>query len=760
MDNIDGIPIVWDDADKLFGSLFPDGVAQGTQGFAGVQQGVEMPQYVSPFMEMDGIELGANLITNQATSQFPSTGTGQNGNVGYEYLVATIACEDGAKVYSTYESTAIEPHELYLFYEKENANKNNLFGNFYIAKIGDSFSGIIRNFLDTNNKYQIPGTIKGEAKAFQINSYDTLTGYVNQVAKKQHLDTLSFNTTHNAIEREYLSKTPTGKLYEGLNSIDEIIAKGLDWCADELEGLLINEKSYIPSDNYRPIIGQSKNSIGAENLVVDLFEEVANNGFVKEVEAAIGEAYSYIVSTLTKLGKALYDQLPEPVKNIIRKLQGLVQELKTGLDAILQYVGNFIKAVGALVLEVLQLINAFLCGIINGIISTVQAIIRILAFLVDMTGMDNDYKSYLRRRDLGEKIESVFDFITESFSLMVEGIINLFKPPYNTTAADIKRFIQSIGSFFEKAAGGVVDFFENTSRFKFAYWAGIFVFEVIINVLLAIFTAGGGNAVKAAGSFVKILGREMISVATLGVVDILAFFKSLIGAFVRACKRGLKGFLRWVEELIKGIKKGNAKSVDELLEDVERGAAFVKRGNYLGQVLEDIDIEKVKAFLKKRNVDFQIGPGNGIFEVEGYFYASGNLFKMEAKNAALFITDGRKMKLILRENATVYELLHELMHYNHCKTLGIKKYFELGKQGINGTILREKYVFDKIVENSKFLNRAELEHAELYINWNYNKVGVTDNLGNPIIEKLPFDVKDLPTKRQEIGLNKILDLLK
>ena len=63
---------------------------------------------------------------------------------------------------------------------------------------------------------------------------------------------------------------------------------------------------------------------------------------------------------------------------------------------------------------------------------------------------------------------------------------------------------------------------------------------------------------------------EMISVATLGVVDILAFFNSLIGAFVRACKKGLKGFLRWVEELIKGIKKGNAKSVDDLLEDVEK----------------------------------------------------------------------------------------------------------------------------------------------------------------------------------------------
>jgi Metallopeptidase toxin 4 len=249
--------------------------------------------------------------------------------------------------------------------------------------------------------------------------------------------------------------------------------------------------------------------------------------------------------------------------------------------------------------------------------------------------------------------------------------------------------------------------------------------------------------------------------ATLGVVDILAFFKSLIGAFVRACKRGLKGFLRWIEALIQEIKVGKkAKNVDELLEEAEKGAAFIKRGKYLGQVLEDIDIEKLKAFLKKSNVDFQIGPGSGIFEVEGYFYASGNLFKMEAKNAALFITDGTKMKLVLRENATVYELLHELMHYNHCKTLGIKKYYDLGKQGFNGTIIRERYVYDKILDNAEYLNREELKHAERYLNGYYKEYGITDNLGNPTRAKLPFDLNIIPKKRQEINIDKILNLLK
>jgi hypothetical protein len=666
MDNIDGIPIIWDDADKLFGSLFPDGVAKGTQGFAGVQRSGQMPEYVSPFMEMNGIEQGSNLITNQATSEFACTGTDQEGNAGYEYLVATIPCDDGAKVYATYESTSIQAHELYLFYENEKPDKNNLFGNFYVAKMGDSFSGIIRNFLDSNNNYQIPARIDKKT-AGVVKDYDTLTLYINDVAKKQQSNTLNYNTTHNAIEREYLSKTPFGKIYEGLNSIDEVIAKGLDWCANELEGLLINKNSYIPSDNYTPLIGQSKNSIGPENLVVNVFEEVANNGFVKEVEAAISEAHSYIVTALSKLGKAIYDQLPEPIKNVIKKLQQLVQELKTGLDTILEYVGNFLKAVGALVTEVLQLINAFLCGIVNGIIGTVQVIIRILAFLVDMTGMDNDYKSYLRRRDLGEKIESVFDFITESFSSMVEGIINLFKPPYNTTSADIKRFIKSIGSFFEKAAGGVVDFFENTSRFKFAYWSGIFVFEVIINVLLAIFTAGGGNAVKAAGSFTKILGREMISVATLGVVDILAFFKSLIGAFVRACSKGLKGFLRWVEELIKGIKSGKVKSMEEVLEDAEdivepivtkKFKSKTNGGKNNDFTLIDFNLKAAWIkYLEKKGVIFDIGSTIAKKELENA-NAIG-LFKRKLINKE---TNEFEVTIYLYDNPSTGVFLEECYH--------------------------------------------------------------------------------------------------
>ena len=49
---------------------------------------------------------------------------------------------------------------------------------------------------------------------------------------------------------------------------------------------------------------------------------------------------------------------------------------------------------------------------------------------------------------------------------------------------------------------------------------------------------------------------------------------------------------------------------------------------------------------------------------------------MEPHNAAMFITDGKNMKIILRENATIYEFLHELMHFRDCQNLGKTTYLK------------------------------------------------------------------------------------
>lgn len=118
----------------------------------------------------------------------------------------------------------------------------------------------------------------------------------------------------------------------------------------------------------------------------------------------------------------------------------------------------------------------------------------------------------------------------------------------------------------------------------------------------------------------------------------------------------------------------------------------------------------------------------------------------------MFITDGISMKFVIRENATTYEVLHELMHFRDCMKTGKEAFYK------KPLLDREKYVYDKIIEYRKYVNRRELIHAEDYINEHLYKARKTDKVGNPIVEVLPFNVNDIPKKRQKVNLNKIINL--
>ena len=238
----------------------------------------------------------------------------------------------------------------------------------------------------------------------------------------------------------------------------------------------------------------------------------------------------------------------------------------------------------------------------------------------------------------------------------------------------------------------------------------------------------------------------------MGVIDILRLFKVLIAKFAQACKNGWAGFKNFLEKILAIKADDLVKEEGKVLDEAFEGASLVKRGKYLGQVLEEIDIQKIKTFFNKYKVDLQIGKVEGIVEVTEYFYPSGNIVKLQPNQAAMFITDGEKMKLVLRENASLYEAFHELMHFRDCQKIGKKAFLK------KSLVEKEKYVYDKVVEYSKYLNRKELKHAEDYINEKYFDYGITDNLGIPKKEILPFNLNDIPNKRKEIGIDKILKI--
>lgn len=247
---------------------------------------------------------------------------------------------------------------------------------------------------------------------------------------------------------------------------------------------------------------------------------------------------------------------------------------------------------------------------------------------------------------------------------------------------------------------------------------------------------------------------------------ITGFLRSVIRILAKLSPGALKvmtKFYKFIGSLVKKLPSDHplknifshdlefwGKNMNKLDEVV--GVSYLRRGNYLGQVLENFDLIKIEKFLTENNVLFQLGKNKGSVEVEGFFYKSGNPVTLKPHEAAMFITDGVNMKLVLRENATIYEFLHELMHLRDCQKIGMKQFLQ------KPLVDKEKFVYDKMVEYSKYLNREELKHAEDYINQKYYDFGVTDNLGNPIKEISPFDFKNIPKKRQGVSINTIMNL--
>jgi hypothetical protein len=226
-------------------------------------------------------------------------------------------------------------------------------------------------------------------------------------------------------------------------------------------------------------------------------------------------------------------------------------------------------------IEVLKVANAFYCGIINGLISLIQCLLYILEFLLQPTTTFS-YQQYLERRDLLEKAEDVLDWTIENVPVFLKGVKNILGEDPS---------LAEMGVVLDK----MKEYFGNISRYTVAFYVGVVFFEVVINILLLIFTAGEGNVIKGASyvqkaaSLLKVVTRETVSVVTMGVSDLLTFLSKFILRFSEAYAKGFKGFIIFIEELLQGSKNGAkaeelADEVHDLEEVIIKGRKLQKGG--------------------------------------------------------------------------------------------------------------------------------------------------------------------------------------
>jgi hypothetical protein len=272
--------------------------------------------------------------------------------------------------------------------------------------------------------------------------------------------------------------------------------------------------------------------------------------------------------------------------------------------------------------------------------------------------------------------------------------------------------------------------------------AGMEVTSSVLSIMLSLVDNCTG------GTFCSKLRRFLIflDLATLGVDGLTSKY------FLRSAEEALDAMPPQLRKKYPGI--------EQTLEDAI-GAAIARGPRWNGQIITEGQMLRIKKFLKQNQIDLQIGPARGDVVIEGY-YKNGQPSVLPDTSAALFVTDGVHMKLVLREGATVYELLHELMHYRHCQQMGKRKFRNLGRlPKYNGTIIRERYVYEKMIEHRAFLTQEEILHARKYMNSLINRKNKQFPEGSKAMELIgdfDFDIHKIPMRIQKVNLEKLLRL--
>lgn len=531
------------------------------------------PEFRSKFHDFRNTPLGYSYITDDPVSIYPYTGKDKGGNSGYEYEVGVLDCESGSEVYEEYNKNKTPEQSLYFFYEKPNNKKSNFAGPFYIASMGTYFVDLLkRKQLNVTSRI-------GKAQLKNIQSKEDVVRYIAQLCYTRHSDKINPTIAYQAVVREFQFKTNDRQLEEIIGSISTIPSEAIGWCAGQVRNLKTTEKNYEPSSkDYSPLIPVFITGISAPvnvNKAAEFFENLSENPFIKGADTVFSKAWELIEKAATKIKDAVLDHLPVPLRNMINRISGIITILKNFLFEIQETLSTIAdKGV-----EFLKILNAVNCGLVDSMLGLIECILYILELLLQ-PAITFSYKNYLERRDLLEKAEDVLDWFHLNIPQFVEGIISLFGASDSPSSSDTDGLFNKIKEMYN-----------NASRYKVVYYAGIVGFEFLINILLLIFTEGAGNIVKGKTylakmwSLTKVVAKEGASAVTMGFSDLLLFLGKFVFKFAQTCKKGWKAFFNWIEELLTGAKNGS--KADDLVEEVKEIEEVVMKGKK-GQIVEEI----------------------------------------------------------------------------------------------------------------------------------------------------------------------------
>lgn len=693
-----------------------------------------------------------------------------------------VLCKSGVEVFDRYEKEEVEDKQFKVFYEEDDPEKSNFFGTACRVKMGKDAKDFFNRIYSVNQNVNFRGIVYD----YTVNGFDNL---VKVLAKEK---AINVTLLKGAIYLEIAEQSELNEAFKKVFSLNNQLADWLRGGIDAIEKWKFTEENYdyqkhflnIRNSNptnpkgyqpytYKPIIpipafmtysdsiyGTNKQDIADKGLkqlsnFVSSFDEISTAVVYKVVQATPTITDDIFFAVVFYLKNFIEDNIPESIKGVYAKLKAFFKEV---LD-VFTGIGNFIKEKAGMELAK---INAFLCGLLNGLISLAQTIIMLLAMITDnIPFLEMEKLSPLELAKHQEKLEFIEDFVdlfAGKSTELLEGIKNLFSEG-------------KIWKEVSKVIDGLKKKFSSLNEYFWAYFIGAVAFELILDAVIAYFT-GGSSLVAEVSTKISRLASKVEQVGAKGVQltknlgrkiansaqDLYKWLEKEFLEMMKAIKNGKVG--EWIERKINTIfGEGNQMydETEELFRDIFKKLIVNSKGVLSKEEFFKIAQQIEKHFETKLHwIDRESEEFTELFKkwyddpIFAVFHKStfkNGRYGMVLEGPAIYFFKGLN-KLGVPVEVTAYTLQHELIHMKLWYKM-VKKFPEmaglykkiptwLDEANVIGEILKQnaqkvgKWEMDDIMNDINTLNK----NAKRFPHW---KESLQKVLGKDQLELKDFE---------------------
>lgn len=326
--------------------------------------------------------------------------------------------------------------------------------------------------------------------------------------------------------------------------------------------------------------------------------------------------------------------------------------------------------------------NALLCGVWNALVDAVSSLFGLVKMIFDGITLGKDF---------AKNVETFLPTILEQFDEALQAIEKM-------SFSEMAKYV------FDKLKESNLTFDPIACSYFVGYAYG-FIISLVIEVIVGIIASGGTLSIAA---IVNGVIESVVGIFRLGYNATKGAVKA-IRTFAKFVVKSIEDLISSFHELLR-LLKGEKGSFKKIIDEVFEASDIKKIGEFGGKVLSEVEIENWAKLVKKKF-------GTNLQKVDSFD---------EPNVLAQFDPNTNTIKYM--DDVTEYLMAHESFHAEEmykigfdnfvkdCPLVGVKQKDYTPENWIR-LYKREKYVYDKIIENKKILkiNDDELEHADLYI---------------------------------------------